>query len=345
MDLNDAMAAAWKELAGEPEGQPVTEVQEEQTVSETTDDSTVETASGQTAEDTTPDTPTDKEEVQEEGESTDEDADADEPEGEAVALDEEALVTYKGKTAKASDLFEMKADYTKKTQALAAEREAVSKQAEEVTRVYDEMVSWYKEKTAKPVDWLAEIATETGDATKAVALLINQLNEAGQLDPRFAEVFDLKAPDNPVNKIAGDASTEARIRELEAEREAARVERERAAEEAEVQASIEQQVFDLLEGEGVKFKSDREFRQFKIDLFETATNAGITDLKVAYELMQSRAEKSRAAEQRKKDALEKKRAQRVVSKPEPAAATADADRRYSTVDEAARAAMDAFFTK
>lgn len=343
MDLNEALTSAWKELAGEEVGQPpAAEQATESDVSEPAADSTpVEGTSEPEADDVEA---TDPVEGEGENEDSDEEAEA-EPGTAAVEIDDETVVSFRGKEAKASDLFELKSDYTKKTQELAEQRETVAKQAEEVTRVYDEMVAWYQDRSAKPVEWLAEIAADTGDATKAVALLITHLNDQGALDPKFVEVFDLKAPDHPVSQVARDASVETRIRELEEDRAAAAAERERVAQEQEVQAAIDRQVADLVKAENLRFSTDSELKQFRIDLFETATSAGITDLTVAYELMMARKGRDEAASNRKKDALAKKRSQRVVSKPEPAAPAAGRDARYSSVDDAARAALDAMLSR
>jgi hypothetical protein len=148
-----------------------------------------------------------------------------------------------------------------------------------------------------------------------------------------------------VKSAATDATVEARIRELEAEREAARAEREAMSQESEVQADIDRQVNELVSTEGLKFATAREMKQFRIDLFETATTAGVADLRVAYELLTARKEKEAAAESRKRDALEKKRAQRVVSKPEAAAPAASSDAKFTSVDDAARAALDAMLAR
>lgn len=339
MDLDEALASAWKELSGEGEGQPpAVEAVADEEVSEPLVDSTPDGTSEPEVDGGTDTEPVD-------GEDGDEVSDEEAEPSAAVELDDETVVSFRGKEAKASDLFELKADYTRKTQQLAEEREQVSSQAQEVTRVYDEMVAWYKDKSSNPVEWLAEIATETGNATQALALLITRLNDAGSLDPKFVEVFDLKAPDSPVREVTRDATVEARIRELEEEREAARVERERLAQEAEVQADIDQQVDDLVSAENLRFSSARDLKQFRIDLFEAATSAGVTDLRVAYELMTARREKEAAAAARKQGALEKKRAQRVVSKPEPAAPAVGADTKYASIDDAARAALDAMLAR
>jgi hypothetical protein len=150
--------------------------------------------------------PTEDEEV-EETEALDDDAeesndDEQDVENETVLeVSENAkLKLPDGTVVDAKQAVLLQADYTRKTQELAEQRKQIeAKQNEfensqaEYERAYGQMRDWYESRASRPSDWIAEIASQTQDATSTVAQALYSMAENGLLDPKFVETFGIDA--------------------------------------------------------------------------------------------------------------------------------------------------------
>lgn len=266
------------------------------------------------------DTTTEETDTLAEGES--EDTEGSEDEGdtdqatEPLELTEDSVIRIGDKEGKVSDLLEMKADYTRKTQEIAEQRKQVEEREQELEQVYEELRGWVEQRSKDPVAWAAEIATATGNPTALVAALIRSLTDAGALERDFVEAFGLDAPDNPVVRTAKAKEGDDRVAELE-RKLAEREERERQeARQRELYTEYERQVQSIIEAEGLDFASDAEVQQFRVELFTFAKETGLVDnLTYAYAVMSRQREKAEADKRKRLEAeAAKKRKASVVSK-------------------------------
>lgn len=105
-----------------------------------------------------------------------------------------------GTVIDASQAVLLQADYTRKTQELAEQRKQVQAVQEEYEKsqkdydsAYEQMRGWYESRAARPSDWIAEIASQTQDATSTVAQALYEMAQSGLLDPQFVETFGIES--------------------------------------------------------------------------------------------------------------------------------------------------------
>ena len=113
----------------------------------------------------------------------------------------------------------LQADYTRKTQELAEQRRQVEaaqleyeRSQQEYERAYGQMRGWYEQRAARPADWIAEIASQTQDATSTVAQALYTMAQNGLLDPKFVETFGIDAGE--IAQVAKGSQVESELEEL-----------------------------------------------------------------------------------------------------------------------------------
>lgn len=268
------------------------------------------------------------------GDDADADGDDDGEQPEAVEVDPETTYTLSdGTQVQGSELrdgYLRQADYTRKTQQLAAQRKKVEQREQQVT----EWLNGVKERPAdavlevaqqseQPLDTFAQALVQAGNPTGDVALLLRRLGEQGQLDPDFAQHFGIEQSDTPVGQRAQQTEYDERIKRLE--------QREKQSEEEQRRQQLVQeyhQQWDSIKQQaGIDFGDDpQQEQQAKIELMKFARDRQIPDLEDAYAVMESRGEgfAGRQAQERQKrqqqtrqqasQAAEKKRKQKAQSR-------------------------------
>lgn len=113
----------------------------------------------------------------------------------------------------------LQADYTRKTQELAEQRKQVEaaqqeyeRSQQEYERAYGQMRDWYEQRASRPADWIAEIASQTQDATSTVAQALYAMAQNGLLDPKFVETFGIDAGE--IAQVAKGSQVESELEEL-----------------------------------------------------------------------------------------------------------------------------------
>lgn len=287
----------------------------------------------------TEDEESDGEVDEEEDDSEDTDTD-DEPDDGPVTIADDAVVVIDGEEVTGAELKASRlrqADYTRKTQEVAAERR-------EVETLREQMVSWYEERAGNPSAWINEIAGETdnpartiaealgaeGNPTQAVAWVLTTLAEQGKLDQQFVDKFGL----HDVAAKAGDYQTSAELaaikRQLQQEREAREAAEQTSAESAKTQAILadyEKQWSSIVADEGLEFADEQAAFDSRLEVMRFAREHEIPNLEHAYAAMQ-RANRGKAAEPKSKpkaqakEVVARKRAARAVSPKAPPAGPA-----------------------
>jgi hypothetical protein len=174
---------------------------------------------------------------------------------------------------------------------------------------------WWEEKSQAPAAFATEILAATKSPTDALAEAIIQLNNLGKLDPEFAKLFNLTAPDGAIAKAAGSNATEARLAQLEREEQARKEAQETAQLHDRWAAEIESQIQEVVVANGLSFATPQDAAKFRSDLINTAAERGTETIAIAYELMEAARLKAAALEAKKTQKVNSKRAMRVVSKP------------------------------
>lgn len=293
----------------------------------------------------------------EDGEAeTDDDEDPDEePEDdaeptEALEVPEGATIRLPdGTTLTSEELSKgvlLQRDYTRKTQELADQRrelEGQTEQLEELASFRDQVETWYSEKASNPVEWIAEIAVESGDATAAVARVIKSLAEQGALDPEFVETFGLTS-----GKVADRAAKGAeadRISRVERELQERREAEAQAQQQQQIAADYRSQWQELKATNSLAFDSVDAEREAGVELLQFAVEREITDLRTAYAALQWEKAQSAPAEPAKKQpdpaVAQRKRANRAIT-PRSAGGAERAAPKAKTPRSAAELALDQF---
>lgn len=243
----------------------------------------------------------------------------------------------------------MQADYTRKTQELAeqrkafeAEQNAFNEQKQNVDSLYEQMQTWYESRVAEPSSWIAEIASETEDATATVARAIYEMSQAGILDEQFVEAFGIDTGE--IAQIANSSKVENELAELRAWRES----QEREAKQREVVRQRAQQYEQEWEQvklqRGLDFSSKADELEIKKDLFQFAYDNKITHSMLdAYDLMNVRTPKKAPVQGKSPEVTAKKRASRAVT-PKSSPTSAPSKKRGITTKAAILESMDELFS-
>jgi len=181
--------------------------------------------------------------------------------------------------------YQRQADYTRKAQALAQERQEFEATVGENYEALEGIQSLDEAWNDNPVSVLAHFTASTDNPTQAVALLIKELAASNLLEQEFLDIFG----------ITGDTQSEwqqqqevdnlrHKVSKTEQEEESrARVQQtEYAVQQAVVQ--FDKDIDDILSDEGIKLSSVKraEFRQ---QLASYARDNDLTNIKAAYKAL------------------------------------------------------------
>lgn len=210
--------------------------------------------------------------------------------------------------------YQRQADYTRKTQALAAEKQELEAEKEQFSAAIEQMQSLDAAWGENPVDVLSQFTMATANPTHAVALLIKDLAGQGALDSQFLEMFGITpevrqawAQESETSRLRrkaeqGDSETRSRVEQLEQE----------AAVQAAV-AEFDRQIDDILTSEGMDLTVSQR-KEFRSELARYARDNELTNLKAAYKAM-------KYEESVKQKALAAKTAERAKAKKAAGAST------------------------
>jgi len=326
------------ELVGTASTEPVEETPAEQSegtepVAET-EEVTVEEGTDEIAEDA-------DEAAEDDSEEGDEDK-SEEDKSDIIDLDLDATVRIDGKEVKVSEALELKAAFTKKTQALAEERKVFE---EEVASSKDrlEYISQLEQLwETEPARVIAGFAAGAPDPEDILAEAVVSLAESGSADGNLAVVKALIAlaandllsedlatqigfTDEVVDRIKSQVKTEQRVvkveRRLAAEEKRIAAQQQESAFEAEVSRQLSElnSQWDRIvqANPEVTGLSETERHELKIRLVSYAQENDGVPLHVAYDALEAKRLRGLSAQRAADAAAKKKKSQssRVVSKP------------------------------
>lgn len=203
--------------------------------------------------------------------------------------------------------YQRQADYTRKAQALAAEKQELEQVVEEFSGTLETLDQLNAAWDDNPVQVVAHFTANTDNPTQTVALLIKELATAGMLDRDFMEMFGI-TPD--VREQWAKESEVDGLRRKVNSTESAQAKRLQEAEyEAEVQKAIaeyDRQIDDILDAEGLDL-TVKQRTAFRSRLAAYAHENELTNLKAAYKAL-------KYEETQKKKALAVKTAERAKQK-------------------------------
>lgn len=255
---------------------------------------------GDDTEDAEDEDDTDEEESEDEADSSDE--------GETykVKVDGEVVeVTLKEALAG----YQRQADYTRKAQALAAEKEAFQTEVQELGGVLENIQLLDQAWDDNPISVIANFTMSTGNATQAVALLIKELATQGQLERQFMEMFGI------TDDVRDEWTRESEVSQLRQKASKAESETNSRLEQAEMEAAVQaaivefdRQIDDIIEAEDLDM-SAKERIQFRKQLAAYARDNELTNLKAAYKALKYEESKQKKviAEKAAAKAKEKKK--------------------------------------
>lgn len=203
--------------------------------------------------------------------------------------------------------YQRQADYTRKAQALAAEREELEQAAQEFSGTLESLNQLNTAWDEDPIEVLSHFTSSTENPTQAVALLIQRLAVANLLEPEFMEAFGIT---KDVREEWGKATEVSSLRRKVSSAEAEKAQRQQEAEyEAEVERAIVEynaQIEEIVAAEGLTLtKAQRD--AFRTKLAQYAYENELTNLKAAYKAL-------KYEEVQKKKQLAQKTAERAKQK-------------------------------
>ena len=221
---------------------------------------------------------------------TDDETEGDEPKAEAKGDGETYEVRIDGEVVEvtleeALAGYQRQADYTRKAQTLANERQEFEQAQEQFSEVLEQVNLLDETWNDNPVTVLAHFAASTDNPTQAVALLIKELASADLLEREFLEIFGITpevraswSQETELNQLRSEVS---RTKQSE-EARAAAAEQEAAVQRAIVQ--FDKDIDQIIETEGLKLSGDQR-AQFRQRLATYARDNEITNLKAAYKAL------------------------------------------------------------
>tara|TARA_R110000868_G_scaffold240514_1_gene494975 strand:+ start:355 stop:1365 length:1011 start_codon:yes stop_codon:yes gene_type:complete len=228
------------------------------------------------------------EEVNETEENTETDDESDEEDSEEAG--ETYEVTIDGKPVEvtlkeALAGYQRQADYTRKAQALATERQEFETARGELSEIVEQVTSLDEAWGDNPVSVIAHFTAATDNPTQAVALLIKELASSNLLDKEFLDMFgitpEVRAEWSQQSEVETLRTKVGKNERAEQERfEAIRT--ETAVQQAIVQ--FDRDIDDILSDENLKLSGTAraEFRQ---RLASYARDNELTNLKAAYKAL------------------------------------------------------------
>lgn len=299
-----------KEAPEAPVNQEVEEVDESEDTEVTVDDLIADLVEN----DEDDEEAAEAEESEEEVEETEEDEEAD------PSLEETYQVKVDGEVVEVSlkealEGYQRQADYTRKAQALAAEKQELEQTIEQFSEVLGSMEQLDSAWDENPIQVLAHFTSNTENPTQAVALLIKELASANLLDQEFLDMFGI------TKEVKATWEQESEVSNLK--RKVSRNEREQLqqqqalAYENEVQramAAYVKQIDEIVAEEGLKL-SGQQRDAFQQRIAQYAFENEITNLKAAYKALKfEQSEKKKAAAVKTKERAKQKKAASVVGR-------------------------------
>lgn len=290
------------------------------------------------------------EEAEEESDESDvepeETEDADEPDDVPYIdiVENAKLKLPDGTVVDAKSAVLMQADYTRKTQELAEQRKEIDaakgeldSAARQVEQQYNNMREWYEARAARPSDWIAEIASQTGDATATVAQSLYTMAQNGLLDPKFVETFGIEAGE--VAEVAKGSQVQSELDELKQWRAQQEQMVQQQAAVKQRAAEYEREWDSIKQSSGLKFTNRADELEAKKELLQFAMQNNLTrSLRDAYDLMTVRKPKPVSQPGPDPEVAAKKRASRAVTPKSDSGSAPKQKKKLSTRE----AALDAF---
>ncbi len=281
----------------------------------------------------------------EEADEVDEELDEDEEGEEDPDLGETYQVKVDGEVVEvtlkeALAGYQRQADYTRKAQALAAEKEEFEKAVSEVSGALGGLQQLDEAWEENPINVLAHFTANTENPTHAVALLIKELASADLLDKEFLDMFGI------TNEVRKNWSKESEVNQLR--RKVSKSEQERqkqqevAAYNAEVEqamAEYEEQIDEILASEGLNLKPVQR-DAFRTRLAQYAFDNELTNLKAAYKALKyEETQKKKAAAVKTKERAKQKKAASAVGRSGAGASGASPSTGGSSLEDIIRQSM------
>lgn len=219
--------------------------------------------------------------------------------------------------------YQRQADYTRKAQALATEKQefeqAVAEFSETIGSLQQLDAAW----DDNPVAVLAHFASNTENPTHAVALLIKELAGANLLEQEFLDMFGITSEVRQAWNKESEVST---LKRKVSNAEKADAEREQVVRyEAEVQkamAEYEGQIDKILAAEGLKLNQTQR-DAFRTRIAQYAYDNELTNLEAAYKALKyEETQKKKAAAAKTAERAKQKKSASVVGRSGSSAAGA-----------------------
>lgn len=209
--------------------------------------------------------------------------------------------------------YQRQADYTRKAQALAAEKAEFEQATEEFAATLNTLQELDQAWEQDPVQVIARFTANTGNPTQSVALLIKELATAGLLERDFMEMFGI-TPDirEEWAKASEVDSLRRKVSETDSEKDRKLQEAQYEAEVQKAIAEYESQIDEILEAEGLDL-TVKQRTAFRGKLAQYAADNELTNLKAAYKALkyEETQKKKQLAERAAERAKQKKNASAV----------------------------------
>jgi hypothetical protein len=249
-----------------------------------------------------------------------EEADDEEAEDEDPRLEETYQVKVDGEMVEVSLKealagYQRQADYTRKAQALASEREELVAAQSEFSETLTTLGALDEAWDENPVQVLAHFAANTDNPTMSLALLIKELASADMLEQEFLDMFGITKEIR--QNWSKDSEVENLRRKVSKTEKETQTKAEEAAHEAEVAQAVaeyEAQIDEILDAEGLNLKpSQRD--AFRTRLANYAYENELTNLKAAYKALKyEESQKKKQVVEKTKERVKQKKNASVVGR-------------------------------
>lgn len=347
--LTDALENAFGDIPEQAEAEETLDVEDnsEEEVAEDTDVLEEDTGNDEEVEEASEDEPESEEEQEEEASS------------ERFEVQEDDVLVIDGREVSVKDGLLMQADYTKKSQKLAAERAAFEEERDQMSEAVQTMNSLDESWAQSQSGTIATFLTNSDDVIDTVADAINELAENDAVDPNTFvvktivsliqndrlddELVEMLGFDEElVSRMKSEGKRDSRIRRLEKQASAREQSQAQPSQEemvATARAELDSQWTALVDSQPTVSAMDTEGQQaLKVEVAKMALDRGGIPLDIAYELLEAKRARSEAEVAKKKAATtDAKRRTRTVSKPTNASSGRSTNKKLSLDDAIAEA--------
>lgn len=236
--------------------------------------------------------------------------------------------------------YQRQADYTRKAQALASEKEEFERAVSEVSGALGGLQQLDEAWEENPINVLAHFTANTENPTHAVALLIKELASAELLDKEFLDMFGI------TNDVRKNWSKESEVDQLRRKVSKTEQEKQKQQEEAAYNAEVEQameeyefQIDEILSSEGLKLKPVQR-DAFRTRLAQYAFDNELTNLRAAYKALKyEETQKKKAVAVKTKERAKQKKATSAVGRSGASASGASSSTGGSSLEDVIRQSM------